>query len=411
MKFNKILLLVITFIIFSSCSLKINFYDDDSEQDSRPYYVNHLYGDEAGQQERITVPEIDSPEDKSSENDTNYNFKFNKKQIKAFEQMCDGIRDYKSQIKLEKGAVSQEDINDFLSCVTRTLPEVHYLLDNYGLYIDDDRNLTEIDFNYSCTKEQGESEIYLLNQEVDRIVEKTNGWSDSDKVKYFHDQIILNCQYDSSSVNRYSAYGCLVEGKAVCEGYTKAMYMLCDRAGIPCIQIIGNGNDNGIIESHTWNMVKINDNWYHVDTTWDDPVTDMGNDYCQYDYFNLTDEEISKEHDVEDNKFLELPLAVSNEEDYFVKSGLFVKDNDDISLMFEKAIEKGLKESCRFISLKFQSREKYNQAIKLYFNNNSEGLFEIIDDVQKRCNIYLKSDNYSFMNNDVIMSVNIELSM
>ena len=93
---------------------------------------------------------------------------------------------------------------------------------------------------------------------------------------YFHDSIILECNYDDTAKNCYSAYGCLVEGKAVCEGYAKAMQILCSKAGIKCIPVAGKAYDGGAVQPHLWNKVMIDGEWTNVDLTWDDPVTDAG---------------------------------------------------------------------------------------------------------------------------------------
>lgn len=92
-----------------------------------------------------------------------------------------------------------------------------------------------------------------------------------------------------------TAYGALVEGRAVCSGYSKAFKLLCNRLGLSCRTV--NGQSMGV--GHMWNLVRIDGSWYHVDVTWDDPVTSNSNsDRISYDYFNLTDEWIALDHDI-----------------------------------------------------------------------------------------------------------------
>ncbi|WP_026524273.1 transglutaminase domain-containing protein [Butyrivibrio sp. MB2005] len=77
-----------------------------------------------------------------------------------------------------------------------------------------------------------------------------------------------------------TAYGALVRGDdgtsnhAICGGYALAFEYLCQRAGIPCGYVTGIANpDADDPESsgfHAWNIVYIDNNWYEVDTTWDD---------------------------------------------------------------------------------------------------------------------------------------------
>lgn len=95
-------------------------------------------------------------------------------------------------------------------------------------------------------------------------VKAVSGMNDYDKLLYLHDFIVNNTNYVSDAQNRYNALGCLIEKKAVCEGYALAYKYLCNAAGIQCEMIVS--------DTHAWNAVYLNNAWYYVDTTWDDPV-------------------------------------------------------------------------------------------------------------------------------------------
>ncbi len=123
--------------------------------------------------------------------------------------------------------------------------------------------------------------------------------SDYDKVKAAHDYIIKNCVYNKEAVDNdslvdddFSVYGALVKGVAVCEGYAKAFKMLMDIAGIDCIMVTGTVGEDEVL--HAWNMVKLKDDWYHVDVTFDDPYPETSE--IVYLYFNISDDIISKDH-------------------------------------------------------------------------------------------------------------------
>jgi hypothetical protein len=67
--------------------------------------------------------------------------------------------------------------------------------------------------------------------------------------------------------NSHDAYGCLVEGKPVCQGYADAFKLFCDYYKIPCVNIGGVANGG----NHMWNAVQMDDGyWYLIDVTWDD---------------------------------------------------------------------------------------------------------------------------------------------
>lgn len=104
--------------------------------------------------------------------------------------------------------------------------------------------------------------------------------SDYEKVKTIHDYIINLASYDTTYM-KSSVYDILVDKTAVCEGYTLAAYRLFTDAGLECKIISGRGNG----EAHAWNIVKVDGQWYNIDLTWDDPITNTGEQMLRYDYF------------------------------------------------------------------------------------------------------------------------------
>lgn len=120
------------------------------------------------------------------------------------------------------------------------------------------------------------------------------------KVLKIHDWIVENTRYntaDLSEAGNHLAYGAMVKGTCVCMGYAEAGVLLFQAAGIETRYISGTGtNSAGKTEDHGWNAVKIDGDWYLVDMTWDDPTTSDGSDILRYDYFLLTDSQLSVNH-------------------------------------------------------------------------------------------------------------------
>jgi heme exporter protein D len=112
-----------------------------------------------------------------------------------------------------------------------------------------------------------------------------------------HDYIIEHCTYEETADDnaQYTAYGALVEGKAVCEGYAQAAQLLFSAAGLESYYVEGAGTS----VDHAWNCVQIEDQYYWVDLTWDDPVPDVetgGTEILDHSYFNLTDSQLNEDH-------------------------------------------------------------------------------------------------------------------
>lgn len=113
-----------------------------------------------------------------------------------------------------------------------------------------------------------------IEQERDYIKSKLKGNTYKD-VKTIHNYLVDNVEYDEGykSVGTYTIYGALVDKKCVCEGYTRAFKYLADSAGITSVMMQGTAtNTQGKTEKHAWNAVRVNDIWYLLDTTWDDPI-------------------------------------------------------------------------------------------------------------------------------------------
>ena len=113
-----------------------------------------------------------------------------------------------------------------------------------------------------------------IKEEKKKIIEQTRGLDRVKQIEFIHDYLIDNTEYNADAGDSvYSIYGTLINKQAVCEGYAKAFKSLLDELEIPCIIVCGTGtNSVGLTESHAWNYVFINNKWYAVDVTWDDPI-------------------------------------------------------------------------------------------------------------------------------------------
>lgn len=112
-----------------------------------------------------------------------------------------------------------------------------------------------------------------FREETERVYSEIikPGMSDIDKILSIHDYladtIIYDPDYKENTLDpNITAYGALVNQVAICQGYSLAFKMLCDKAGVEC------GYAVSYSENHMWNVVGIDGNYYHIDVTHDDPV-------------------------------------------------------------------------------------------------------------------------------------------
>ena len=143
-----------------------------------------------------------------------------------------------------------------------------------------------------------------LVSELDRIADEIrfDGMTDFDKLLLAHDYIASHCAYyeveDYYGDNlSYSAYGVIINQKAVCQGYSFAYEAILSRLGFDDVLFVVSDSLN-----HVWNLVKLDGKWYNIDFTWDDPMQinyDMNNPDMQlirHDFFLISHETSIKLH-------------------------------------------------------------------------------------------------------------------
>lgn len=152
-----------------------------------------------------------------------------------------------------------------------------------------------------------------LYDTVIKTAAQLKGSNDYETVKNIHDYLVLNFVYTLPSNGRdmgvHSLDQALNSGKVVCDGYAKAFYFLTNACGIETILLGGEATNDSGTESHAWNKVKINNKWYAIDVTWDDPYPDETGT-VRYEYFLVTDSDIAYDHTWDDKG---LPDAVSDD--------------------------------------------------------------------------------------------------
>ena len=140
-----------------------------------------------------------------------------------------------------------------------------------------------------------DAEISAINTKADEILATilTNEMNDYEKIKTIHDYIVNNVKYDierneenDSKYNSYTAYGPLFEGYATCNGYTDLMAIFLTKIGFNNFKVATTPDEISYSTTgHIWNAVYLNDEWLHIDLTWDDPVSSDGKDYLFHTYF------------------------------------------------------------------------------------------------------------------------------
>lgn len=177
----------------------------------------------------------------------------------------------RTEIDIRKYQISREDTGSFVSGVINEHPDLYFVSGfsySYGA-------TSGMTVSISPKYLDGFDDNAFWAAVDDSLSVIDEGMSDMEKAIALHDHIILNCEYDYQNyLDRtlprevYTSYGVLVNCKAVCQGYALAYKLLLNRAGIECYMVTSDGMN------HAWNLVRLDGQYYQVDTTWDDPVWD-----------------------------------------------------------------------------------------------------------------------------------------
>lgn len=177
---------------------------------------------------------------------------------------------------------------------------------------------------------------------VSKISDLKEEFRDSDEekvVKNIHDWIVRNVEYGYEEVFGYSYDGgkigsdyygdgktkngnsvyqgvtALLEGRAACQGYAELFQILAKEMGLQSVMVSGESKSSGkdTWGGHAWNLVKVDGDWYHIDTTWDDPLMVVNGRYSsnydnlRYKYYLISDDTMARDHRWESSK--DLPEA------------------------------------------------------------------------------------------------------
>lgn len=327
----------------------------------------------------------------------------------AYHQLFKGITQFEETINIENNVLRQDDIGDFIVLFTSANPYVNYLAGNYTISLNKKGFVTSVNVGYSMPKEKADAQREELDRKIKQIIDGMN-WTmgEYEKVKYLHDYIVKNCVYDDKADQPYSAYGCLVDGKCVCEGYAKALLALCDKAGIKAVSVVGKAGETGEGQGHIWNKVMINDKWYDFDVTWDDPVSEIGDNYVRYDYFALCDDEFERNHTPDKNRYMNYPNALSGDADYFVMNDLVCDDGRTADETMEKAVEFAVRRGDRFARIKCTDKDAYEKAYEKLFDSKegTSEMFRVLNKVFEKRGMD-KADKYSIIKNDEVYTITV----
>ena len=262
-----------------------------------------------------------------------YNF-LSDDQKRIYESIANGVKNFQNEFVVRDYVADDKDkfaseVSIAIEAFINDHPEVFYLESEYSSYIlsSFDGNIGYIRLNYTEDSiESVNQKIELMSQKIDEYLEGLDGLNEYEKELEIHDRLSYSVEYshlEELPREYHTAEGSLLEGVGVCDSFAKALQLIYSRAGIDSIIVLGSLDGN----PHAWNMVKINNEWYHVDLTSSHSIYEETG-IVNHAYFNL-DTESEKRFASLDSEEL-IPEAYQNTYNYYNYNELVISNDDDI---------------------------------------------------------------------------------
>ena len=267
---------------------------------------------------------------------TQYYYKqLNKQQQAVYHAMLEGLKAVSASFSVPR--LSDREIFEICFLVRLDHPELFYVEKiSYRYY--DHADSVEIVPDYLFDKKKLKTHQQAMKARVDKLSRPAMQLSKQEQLQYIHDFICENVRYDKlKKAYSHEIIGPLGQGVGVCEGIAKAVKILCDALGIWCIiALCDNNPEKGIKYRHMWNVVRIDGKYYHLDATFDNSLGKE--DIIRYDYFNLSDTQLFKDHEP---AIYKLPACTDGEHTYYRDKKLSWTKYEDVRKRAAQAVKKG----------------------------------------------------------------------
>lgn len=307
------------------------------------------------------------------------------------------VLNFEKSITFEK-PITSEELDTIMFLLNYDCPE---LIQISGDYFPEYSNFEKgtvsgVSFSYIMTKKQYTKANRQLDSFFEKLKKNTAKKTELEKEKYVYDYIFNNCIYNESDTMSGSAYGALIKHKGRCEAICKSFMWCMRELGIECMSVSGdqNWNTQSLYASHSWNIVKINGEYYHLDITVDNIQLEKGEkNPANYGFFNVNDSFVSKGRKIYTIfTSLGVPECTSVKDNYHIMNGLYIdaKSNikDELFAVLSEKFDNGLDN----IPVKF----KYSSAFENADENCDNWITEFLGNISDQTFDYVYySDDFS----------------
>lgn len=271
-----------------------------------------------------------------------YYSKMDKTKQAAYHAMLQGLLALEDSIPMPR--LEAEDLYQVFFLLRLDHSEIFWATGYKYRYYPESANLVFLP-EYLFEKSKIREHQKAMKARVEKLARVAQNFSEWEKEKYVHDFICENVHYDKlKKPYSHEIIGPLGQGVGVCEGIAKSVKVLCDALGVWCvIALCGNCPEKGIKYRHTWNIVKIGGQYYHLDATFDNTLgKHQGNAEApgeiRYDYFNLGDKAVFRDHEP---LIAPAPGCPDNDHFYYKEKKLSFTKTEEVYKRAQQMAKKG----------------------------------------------------------------------
>lgn len=322
--------------------------------------------------------------------------KLSEEEQQVYLEILGALVDFRENVRLS--SCDKELISRVFQCVLNDHPEIFYVEGYSYTEYTLGKLLKKITFtgSYCFSQEEAAKKQEQIDDYVNQCLAGMPEDADEyEKVKYIYEYLIHHTDYDAAAKDSQNICSVFLERRSVCQGYAKATQYLLNRCGIFATLVLGQVVGG---EGHAWNLVRIDGEYYYVDTTWGDASYQAvgGGDYpiekiptINYDYLAVTTEQMEQTHTPEN--VVELPVCTAIEANYYVREGAYFTkwDEEKIEKIFTDSYEKGE----AYVTLKCEDPEVYRKMQETLIGQ--QGIFRYLDCPDKAVSYVENEKQYS----------------
>lgn len=311
--------------------------------------------------------------------------KLNEDQLRCFAQLYEAAASFTDEVRFNH-TISDSELSDLMFLLNYDCPELIQLNgDYYPDYPTGHMDIVSgVRLTFCMDKRVYSRAMSELKDYFSRLRTELNGMNDFEKEREVYNRIAENDEYSETEKYSGSIYGALIKGVARCEGISKAFTMCMRELDIPCLGVTGqqSWDELSLYSEHSWNIVKLYDDWYHVDITVDNLNQGDGQPaVLNYGFFNVDSKTVFEDRAL-NHAFAALGVPECDKMDlnYHVLNDLYCRSGEDWRTFIDERLQRSFDGwSIHELSIRFEDRTDYDKAaseiedvVRDFLNANSE---------------------------------------